>query len=252
MFSEDPERWTILRETKAYADLCDAAREQCARSGGSVSPGSLSPAALRAAMEGLIMSGGAPAGLQWLQETGALRTFLPELDATVNFSQEAGRRHKDVWEHTKQVVWQAEPRPAVRWAALLHDIGKVKTRRIEPNGEVHFFGHAEVGAAMFDRLQTRTQLFVGGDSAGGNLAAVVAINARSEGPKLAGQVLIYPATDFSMSHPSHSEPETSVLLTHSVIRWFSNHYLNGADGISDWRASPSRRCSFNCCWCGLF
>ncbi len=84
------------------------------------------------------------------------------------------------------------------------------------------------------------QLFVGGDSAGGNLAAVVAINARTEGPKLAGQVLIYPATDFSMSHPSHSEPETSALLTHSVIRWFGDHYLNGADGIGDWRASPAR------------
>lgn len=85
-----------------------------------------------------------------------------------------------------------------------------------------------------------SQLFVGGDSAGGNLAAVVAINARTEGPKLAGQVLIYPATDFSMSHPSHSEPETSALLTHSVIRWFRDHYLNGADGIADWRASPAR------------
>ena len=85
-----------------------------------------------------------------------------------------------------------------------------------------------------------SQLFVGGDSAGGNLAAVVAINARTEGPKLAGQVLIYPATDFSMSHPSHSEPETSALLTHSVIRWFRDHYLNGADGIVDWRASPAR------------
>lgn len=83
-------------------------------------------------------------------------------------------------------------------------------------------------------------LFVGGDSAGGNLAAVVAINAREAGPKVAGQVLIYPATDFSMSHPSHSEPETSALLTHSVIRWFSDHYLNGADGIGDWRASPAR------------
>lgn len=84
------------------------------------------------------------------------------------------------------------------------------------------------------------QLFVGGDSAGGNLAAVVAINAREAGPKIAGQVLIYPATDFSMSHPSHSEPETSALLTHSVIRWFRDHYLDGADGIGDWRASPAR------------
>ena len=85
------------------------------------------------------------------------------------------------------------------------------------------------------------RLMVGGDSAGGNLAAVVAIAARDgDGPKLAGQVLIYPATDFAMTHPSHSEPETSILLTHSVIHWFRNHYLNGAADIDDWRASPAR------------
>jgi acetyl esterase len=85
------------------------------------------------------------------------------------------------------------------------------------------------------------QILVGGDSAGGNLAAVVALAARDgDGPKLAGQVLIYPATDFAMSHPSHTEPETSVLLTHSVIKWFSNHYLNGAADIDHWKASPAR------------
>ncbi|CAN7280094.1 alpha/beta hydrolase [Bradyrhizobium sp. LjRoot220] len=85
------------------------------------------------------------------------------------------------------------------------------------------------------------RLMVGGDSAGGNLAAVVALAARDgDGPKLAGQVLIYPATDFAMKHPSHSEPETSILLTHSVIKWFCNHYLSGADDIDNWRASPAR------------
>ncbi|MGX7742599.1 alpha/beta hydrolase [Rhodopseudomonas parapalustris] len=85
------------------------------------------------------------------------------------------------------------------------------------------------------------QLSVGGDSAGGNLAAVVALHARDHGgPLLAGQVLIYPATDFSMRHPSHSEPETSVLLTHSVIRWFGAHYLSGPEDADDWRASPAR------------
>ncbi|WP_420133216.1 alpha/beta hydrolase [Rhodopseudomonas sp.] len=85
------------------------------------------------------------------------------------------------------------------------------------------------------------QICVGGDSAGGNLAAVVAIHARDHGgPMLAGQVLIYPATDFAMSHPSHSEPETSVLLTHSVIRWFRDHYLGGSHDAEDWRASPAR------------
>jgi len=57
-------------------------------------------------------------------------------------------------------------------------------------------------------------LIVGGDSAGGNLAAVVALTARDGGPKLAAQLLVYPATDFSRKNPSHREPETSILLTH--------------------------------------
>ncbi len=86
-----------------------------------------------------------------------------------------------------------------------------------------------------------SRLSVGGDSAGGNLAAVVAISARDgNGPAIAGQVLIYPAIDFAMTHASHSEPETSILLTHSVIKWFRDHYLNGAADVHDWRASPAR------------
>jgi acetyl esterase len=86
-----------------------------------------------------------------------------------------------------------------------------------------------------------SRLAVGGDSAGGNLAAVVAIAARDGGaPAIAGQVLIYPAIDFAMTHPSHSEPETSVLLTHSGFRWFRDHYLSGAADVADWRASPGR------------
>lgn len=89
-----------------------------------------------------------------------------------------------------------------------------------------------------------SRLSIGGDSAGGNLTAVVALAARDgNGPALAGQVLIYPAVDFAMTHASHSEPETSVLLTHSVIRWFRDHYLNGAADVRDWRASPARAAS---------
>ena len=84
------------------------------------------------------------------------------------------------------------------------------------------------------------RLYVGGDSAGGNLAAIVALDARDNGPELAGQVLIYPATDFRQDHPSHREPETNALLTHKVMRWFRDHYLNGQDDIDDWRASPAR------------
>ncbi len=89
--------------------------------------------------------------LQWLRDTGLLVHVLPELDATVAFSQEADRKHKDVWEHTKAVVWQAMPRPAVRWAAVLHDIGKVSTRRFGKDGKVTFHGHSEDGVRMFRR-----------------------------------------------------------------------------------------------------
>lgn len=86
-----------------------------------------------------------------------------------------------------------------------------------------------------------SRLFVGGDSAGGNLAAIVTINARDNSKlNISGQVLIYPATDFAMSHPSHSDPGTDVLLTHSLIRWFSDHYLTSKADIDDWRASPAR------------
>ena len=97
-------------------------------------------------------------------------------------------------------------------------------------------------AAHADQLGIDTaRLIVGGDSAGGNLAAVVAIAARDgDGPAISGQVLIYPATDFAMTHPSHREPETSILLTHSVIRWFADHYLNDISDIENWRASPAR------------
>ena len=84
------------------------------------------------------------------------------------------------------------------------------------------------------------RIVVGGDSAGGNLAAAVAIHAREHGPKLSGQMLVYPVTDLAMGHPSHSEPETSVLLTHTVMRWFRDHYVNSESEYADWRGSPLR------------
>jgi poly(A) polymerase len=110
---------------------------------------------LRAAVQTVIMSRALDAGLQWMHESGVLGVVLPELEATVDFSQEAGRRHKDVWEHTKQVVVQSVSNPVVRWAALLHDIGKVPTRVLLPDGRVTFHRHAEVGARMWDPIARR-------------------------------------------------------------------------------------------------
>ncbi|MDC0746489.1 HD domain-containing protein [Polyangium mundeleinium] len=113
---------------------------------------------VRRTIDRIIMSRDAEDGLDALLECGALGAMLPEVKAMVGFG-DGEWRHKDVWKHTKQVVRQAVPRLEVRWAALLHDIGKVKTRTISPSGEVHFFGHAEVGARMFDRLDRRLPLF---------------------------------------------------------------------------------------------
>jgi poly(A) polymerase len=115
----------------------------------------LDPMTVRDGLTAILLERHVNVALQWLHEIGFLAVWLPEIEATVDFSQEGGRRHKDVWEHTKQVVLQSVPRVSVRWAALLHDIGKVPTRTFTPEGGVHFHGHSEVGARMFDAVARR-------------------------------------------------------------------------------------------------
>ncbi len=74
------------------------------------------------------------------------------------------------------------------------------------------------------------RLAVAGDSAGGNLAAVVARRARDGGgPAIAFQLLIYPATDLTRSLPSHRENGSGYLLDSEAMTWFLAHYLDGAD-----------------------
>lgn len=85
------------------------------------------------------------------------------------------------------------------------------------------------------------RLAVGGDSAGGNLAAVVSLLARDHGaPRLRYQVLLYPAVDCGMTHASHQQFADGYLLTRPTMRWFYDHYLRGSADIADWRASPLR------------
>jgi acetyl esterase len=74
------------------------------------------------------------------------------------------------------------------------------------------------------------RLAVAGDSAGGNLAAVVALHARdADGPAIAFQLLIYPGTDMTRSLPSHTENGTGYLLDSDTIGWFMDNYLADAD-----------------------
>ena len=85
---------------------------------------------------------------------------------------------------------------------------------------------------------------VGGDSAGGNLAAVMALMARDGGlPKLAFQLLIYPATDMTMTTVSSQTVGPGVPLTSATMKWFIDHYMRGPEDMIDWRASPIRAAS---------
>jgi acetyl esterase len=89
------------------------------------------------------------------------------------------------------------------------------------------------------------RLAVGGDSAGGNLAAVVSLDARDRGgPPLVFQLLIYPGTDMRMDRPSHLRHAEQLPLRRPTMQWFVGHYLRGPGDELDWRASPLRAPSF--------
>jgi acetyl esterase len=85
------------------------------------------------------------------------------------------------------------------------------------------------------------RLAVGGDSAGGNLAAVVALMARDAGgPSLAYQALLYPVTEVGTETRSYRDFADGFLLTRDSMRWFFDHYLGSHDQAGDWRVSPLR------------
>jgi acetyl esterase len=84
-----------------------------------------------------------------------------------------------------------------------------------------------------------SRLAVGGDSAGGNLAAVVAIAARDSGTlPICYQLLIYPATDMRRGHASHTSNATGYLLERETISYYHDNYIDDPAHDLDWRASP--------------
>lgn len=157
-FHEDPLR--LLRAARFVAQLgfrFDPPTEAAmARNAGSL--GRISQERILAELTRLLVGPYADHGLGALAETGLLAVALPEL---VPLSRMGGEpdprlhREKDLWAHTRQVVVQAPARPAVRWAALLHDAAKPHTRGIDVGGEVHFFGHEAAGAALARKLLRR-------------------------------------------------------------------------------------------------
>jgi acetyl esterase len=96
-------------------------------------------------------------------------------------------------------------------------------------------------AANADRLSIdRNRITVGGDSAGGNLGAVVSLKSRDEnGPAIALQAMVYPVTDLSsFATPSYQEFADGYQLTKAEMVWFRDHYLGSLEDARHPHASP--------------
>ena len=123
--------------------------------------------------------------------------------------------------------------------------------------ETRFPGAFEDSFAALRNVATRiaefggdgARLGVAGDSAGGNLAAAVAIGSRDAGITLAAQLLVYPVTDVAGNYadatenarfPSRAENAQGYFLSRAVMEWFAGHYLADTSHGEDWRVSPLR------------
>lgn len=96
-------------------------------------------------------------GLAVLRDSGALAVVLPEVAALDGVAQPSFH-DLDVLAHTVQTVTLAPPTPVMRWAALLHDVGKAPVRTVEADGRIRFFRHAQTGAEMADGVCRRLRM----------------------------------------------------------------------------------------------
>ncbi len=142
--AEDPLR--ALRAVRFAADL-DAVIEPKTRAAIVAERAGLariSRERIGAELTRLLLTADVATALLWLERLGLVELTLPELLPLIRFDV-AGS--KDLWTHTRLVVAATPPRPAVRWAALLHDAAKPHTYSTQ-GGEVHFFGHELAGARI--------------------------------------------------------------------------------------------------------
>ena len=92
---------------------------------------------------------------QLLRFAPVITAVIPELEPSVGFHQHNPHHIYNVYEHTAKVVEGVPPIPALRWAALLHDVGKPACFTREENGRGHFYGHPKVSAELADRILRR-------------------------------------------------------------------------------------------------
>jgi poly(A) polymerase len=111
---------------------------------------------LRTMIEQVLMTPRPEMALIYLKLTGFLAVCLPEIDSLAAFD-DGSDEHKDLWGHTIKVVAQTPRERKLRWAALFHDIGKLRTKTTNEKGQIHFIGHERIGAAMAARIMKRLQ-----------------------------------------------------------------------------------------------
>jgi poly(A) polymerase len=107
-----------------------------------------SPPEILAALDALLTAEAPSVGLELLRVSGCLAILLPEVAALDGFDQTCQVHHKDLWAHTLEVVERAAFDADIRWAALMHDVGKVPTRALDERGRVSFLRHERVGALL--------------------------------------------------------------------------------------------------------
>ncbi len=100
-------------------------------------------------------------GLNILQQSGIMKIIFPEIDVMYGMDQSSEWNHKDIYYHTMQVVDNAamlSGKMKLRFAALVHDIAKPNTRKIDPKKGYTFHGHDAIGERMLNRVAKRMRL----------------------------------------------------------------------------------------------
>lgn len=110
---------------------------------------------LLAELDDALCAPNAAAIVQALADLGALTLLLPEVHAFIGFHRSSPLGHKDLWAHTLTVLERTAAEPDLRWVALCHDIGKIATRAVGPDGRLSFHRHEAVGARLFVGIGAR-------------------------------------------------------------------------------------------------
>ena len=152
-FNDDPLRMLRAARFTSALDFTPAPRVVAAMTDMASQIDRITVERIQAELNKLILGENPTAGLELMVDTGLADRFFPEIPG-MQMTQDEHMQHKDVYAHSLQVMRQAidleddGPDLVLRWAALLHDIGKPATRASKPGGGVTFYHHEVVGAKM--------------------------------------------------------------------------------------------------------